>query len=699
MSDSRLRGRTRTSDIHLPPQELPDIIAALNRSGRSESRLRSRPRSRSRPRTPEAETPIRRSHRRSSDHYVSRSIRRRRSSTGMLQEQQPSYDPNYGGSITIGYLRALCKVLIEEQNRQAKEKQPSPPDNSKEYKEKRHLYPNLPSQNNDRFHSDNIPQEFDHSLPLPSDEVLGSPINHHRIVDESNGNTDGAVTNKKLEDPLLLGIMTPRESGFLEDQEYPRQRPGFKSYLERIIESQRKRKNRKTTLTINFTVDESPESIGRSEIQTKGVTDRENEDTTGFIIKDLTELEESEKTRRNSTTVNLGVVTPPDVSKEISNFTHETPEQNTLGYIQEPKSAEVEPELNNVHESQEKEVIAFEPDQFNIEQPQLKNDEHYQDDMNNKDNVEMMSPESPNTNLSLKQSLAEDRESVQMTPQFHQSFEQIDIGDLQYNDYSNSQYSPSKIVTPSNAVTDYPNQDDHAIQTDSPEGMIREQYMLGSDDLEETQRDFLEEHESRVEEAKGDEFTSTNKITPTSANEGSKKITVQKIPLSTTSHIPIRMVKDLVKTISTTSFSQNPGPPRKKKKLEQIPTTTQQTLKDLSEDFLQNIVSDLEAFAVHRKSKRIGLKDVLLFLNRVKDSEEDNCSEVENISKLAQRFLPLESLILLDNSLADSMEPKNHSSGRKKDSEKSEVKGEKSSEESIRTETRHLGGFSDSEEN
>lgn len=126
MSDSRLRGRTRTSDIHLPPQELPDIIAALNRSGRSESRLRSRPRSRSRPRTPEAETPIRRSHRRSSDHYVSRSIRRRRSSTGMLQEQQPSYDPNYGGSITIGYLRALCKVLIEEQNRQAKEKQPSP---------------------------------------------------------------------------------------------------------------------------------------------------------------------------------------------------------------------------------------------------------------------------------------------------------------------------------------------------------------------------------------------------------------------------------------------------------------------------------------------------------------------------------------------------------------------------------------------
>ena len=61
---------------------------------------------------------------------------------------------------------------------------------------------------------------------------------------------------------------------------------------------------------------------------------------------------------------------------------------------------------------------------------------------------------------------------------------------------------------------------------------------------------------------------------------------------------------------------------------------------------------DLEAYAGHRQSNKINIQDALLYLNRIRPTA--NVSEIEVVSRLANRILPLEALIALDNSLQTS---------------------------------------------
>lgn len=234
------------------------------------------------------------------------------------------------------------------------------------------------------------------------------------------------------------------------------------------------------------------------------------------------------------------------------------------------------------------------------------------------------------------------REDVNRTPEY--SF-----------DHGFDTYSPTKLVTPATSEFNYSY--DRAINSEastSPEGVIHEQYTLNHEDSEA----ILEQ----VTESAPDEWGVAEPLLITEHRRPSieqpriKRIKDTPTKFSGSSDIPIRMIKGLVNTARLHGFIS--GPPTKKKKLDRLTTTTQDQIRLFSEEFLQSVVSDLEAYAGHRGSQEIGLSDVILYMNRLKGIEQRNELEVESISKLAQGFLPLELLISLDNSLSESLHRK-----------------------------------------
>lgn len=222
-------------------------------------------------------------------------------------------------------------------------------------------------------------------------------------------------------------------------------------------------------------------------------------------------------------------------------------------------------------------------------------------------------------------------------------------------DHGFDTYSPTKLVTPATSEFNYSY--DRAINSEastSPEGVIHEQYTLNNEDSEA----ILEQ----VSESVPDEWDITEPRPiardrrPSIEWSRIKRIKDTPTKFSGSFDIPIRMIKGLVNTARLHGFIS--GPPTKKKKLDRITTTTQDQIRQFSEEFLQSVVNDLEAYAGHRGSEEIGLSDVILYMNRLKGIEQRNESEVESISKLAQSFLPLELLISLDNSLSESLHHK-----------------------------------------
>ncbi|CCE85478.1 Piso0_005075 [Millerozyma farinosa CBS 7064] len=89
-----------------------------------------------------------------------------------------------------------------------------------------------------------------------------------------------------------------------------------------------------------------------------------------------------------------------------------------------------------------------------------------------------------------------------------------------------------------------------------------------------------------------------------------------------------------------------------------MPLESLRMIQDKSSDFLKSLVSDLEAYSMHRTGSyesQINISDVFLYLNRIKfGRRETKQDEIENISRLAQDFLPLELLIELHDNLMKS---------------------------------------------
>ena len=123
--------------------------------------------------------------------------------------------------------------------------------------------------------------------------------------------------------------------------------------------------------------------------------------------------------------------------------------------------------------------------------------------------------------------------------------------------------------------------------------------------------------------------------------------------------LSMNMIKNVVKSLqvappksngSTTSqITHNQKPKR-------LSSDIYEFIQKKSDDFILNVVADLEAYSKHRtnnKGNQINIKDVLLYLNRIKFStgDQNRVQDVDSISNLAYEFLPLELLISLDNNL------------------------------------------------
>lgn len=129
-----------------------------------------------------------------------------------------------------------------------------------------------------------------------------------------------------------------------------------------------------------------------------------------------------------------------------------------------------------------------------------------------------------------------------------------------------------------------------------------------------------------------------------------RMIPSSKRPRGDRSAIPRSLVKGLV---SLVRHIPKQSPPRKRSRNERLPPELIQVITAKSNELLQQVLSDLEAYAGHRGSKQINIQDAILYLNRIK-STSGSTSEIENISKLAQTVFPLELLVSLDNSLQES---------------------------------------------
>lgn len=92
--------------------------------------------------------------------------------------------------------------------------------------------------------------------------------------------------------------------------------------------------------------------------------------------------------------------------------------------------------------------------------------------------------------------------------------------------------------------------------------------------------------------------------------------------------------------------------PQQRKRKKAMPAPLLQLILARSNEFLDLVVLDLEAYAAHRGSGRITMKDAVLFLNRVRS--RDAVSEVQTITNLAHTIFPLEVLLALDSSLQEA---------------------------------------------
>ncbi|KAK6200082.1 uncharacterized protein RJT21DRAFT_120983 [Scheffersomyces amazonensis] len=189
----------------------------------------------------------------------------------------------------------------------------------------------------------------------------------------------------------------------------------------------------------------------------------------------------------------------------------------------------------------------------------------------------------------------------------------------------------------------------------SPEALIQEEFTVQDDNPELSElleRDLSSEPEIDIEHNIEYDETTGDK------HERIRSISTSRM-MSTQSRasLPLKSVKNLVNSIRLHSVNENTHISKKKPRLDKpLSSDIYQTIQEKSDIFLSSLLSDLEAYANHRtngKSSQIKMKDVLLYLNRIKFAGQTSSrdKEINKISSLAQNYLPLELLLQLDDSL------------------------------------------------
>lgn len=498
------------------------------RSGAS-SRRSSISVSRSRP-TSQGHTPTRRL----SDHLTIR--RRRRSSTGIV------YDAGYVGPVTRGFLQAFSRALLQDKNHE------SPGDV---------VYKALDEQHQRQLTSPaELVNEFDYSLPLPSDDVMMSPY-------------------QPSESEIQPKHDTPHDT--------PQDKPVFKSYLERILDSKNKHQN-----------------------QVLSMFDRES-------YNDLT---------------SNGVNAVINTSKFVI--------ENTLSGL---------PEYSSTHDMLSLDLRLAEPVAFgNLSEGSDSNDS------SEKENRKSA------TTLSRRQSYLED---AIITPTNYGDFLPGKIDQLDIPRWDSVLFDPSKVVTPIMHIGPFNDDLNENLDSDfsdlAANGLILGHFTIDNDEIQVNafqlqpglSVDIDEEEVHDIPAALSEE---------TQAPSARQSLTIKRShPVEERGVLPKSLVRGLVSVARHVPDQRDAhqSPPRKKTRNGNIPPSLMKLITSKSNQFLQQVMLDLEAYAGHRNSTQISIQDAVLYLNRIK-SHQPLTSTIDNLSVLAQAIFPLELLVSLDNSLQES---------------------------------------------
>ncbi|CAH2351885.1 hypothetical protein CLIB1423_05S00584 [[Candida] railenensis] len=162
---------------------------------------------------------------------------------------------------------------------------------------------------------------------------------------------------------------------------------------------------------------------------------------------------------------------------------------------------------------------------------------------------------------------------------------------------------------------------------------------------------ILEEGEpsNLIEEEVQEHFQVATKVDPPTRMTASFALKSKK----SASSLPINLVKTLMKTVVKNSSVNSRLP------VKPIAPEACDFLQEISDIFMEGMVSDLEAYSSHRtngKSHQINIKDVLLLLERTGQipGRRRQQDQINVISRMAHDALPLELLVGLEKSLTQN---------------------------------------------
>lgn len=598
-----------TKQVKLPPHELPDITALLGygthtpgsvsqgrRNGRNSAPSTLYREINGRPVMPPASsTPTRRrdaGYRDSQQQHSRRSSRR--SSIVMDRNGIKKFDPAYVGPITIDYLRFLCKVLIEEK---AKDADHVKKDESVPYKE---LQGSSELQVAEKDTHDEL-QQFERRSSFASKSQMNSGLTSppDRTFEHSLPLPDETSQRDTLDAPyealLSSANFTPRFQSRSPSTAHVKSNEAVEekpfSYLEKVLENLSSK--RMDVLAEN----RNRHSEERTEDKSNGTSmyDSANSFTSHFVIQDSY------------------LATDENTEDKTRHIMHDSKTQDQKRDLEPTNTRTL-----NAHESAAAVV-----------QPAIKEDTTSTSNILQEHDKDYSGPDD---------ALIEDLSG----PVRSRTFNNEDIP--KFPDITND-------ILPSRMGSLSPQPDEVGLS-------LRHEFTLNDDLPGPFQSHFQDDSLDQLSEIAGDETKNENNAK--SENNSSIRHTTHSDPRkggTRTTSISLGHIRNITRLLeverSTEANLSKRGALSRKMPLESL-----KMIQDKSCDFLESLVSDLEAYSTHRTSSdesQINILDVFLYLNRIKfGKRETQHDEIENISRLAQKFLPLELLIELHDNILKS---------------------------------------------
>lgn len=449
------------------------------------------------------------------------------------------YESGYEGPVTKDFLRLFSRALIEEKRRLTPHSYDDD-DNVRVYQalDKQHRQNSISPQES------NYQNDFDHSLPLPSDDIMKSPNLHRHMIEKSPSPS-----------------ATPR----LESSS---RAPAFKSYLERILES---RKNssmfeRETPLNLEDDPDDMHAVLTTSK----------------FVIENTIHgLPEYTDEADPSTFSDMKLAEPLELG-EVA--VHDSPS---------PESSDEKPEeMPVIHRRKHSSSFYAGLDQT----PQY-------DEIDENPNMatenfakRLMSP------------------SILQLDNFDEGLGDIDTG-------VNFDNETSGLVLGHLTIDD-----------DLVEPGAGLQLQPGLSPKAEEAGSFRHQDDLDTSKPKKHFTTSRKRLRAPEDSSG----------------LPKGLVKGLVSLAQRIPDEREA--PRKRPRKNKLSLDVLKSISQKSNEFLLQLMSDLEAYAGHRDSNKVSIQDTVLYLTRMGDPLKAGL-ELEKVSKLAHDIFPLEVLVKLENSL------------------------------------------------